>query len=147
MRYFLLLLVAAFFGCGGGGRDSFAGTWSGTLPLLANGCSFTPPNDQNQVFPIVVSELAENKVQVIAATGKSGAGTTLDYSFNLSTNLIEPIAEGAALSGCTVTYSFGLFAAYEDSKAQSELQIVYSECQASASNCTLLYSGVADLID
>lgn len=146
MRYFLLLLVAACFGCGESGRDSFAGTWNGNLPLLANGCSFTPPNNQDQVFPIVVNDLPDNEVQVIAATGKSGAGATLEYSFNISTQLIEPIAEGQTFSGCKVTYSFGLFAAYEDSKAQSELQVVYSECENSDSNCTILYSGVANLI-
>jgi hypothetical protein len=149
----LFLITGSFLtGCG---SDSvtFVGTWGGDLPLIQNSCPFNVPQNQNAVFPIVVTPLSDGQLNVVAADGSSGGGVENDQELSFlvaGPPFGEQVVNTAPLTNCTVTFNFGLFNAKEDS-AESQLYIDYNNCtdttNGSTTSCAISYAGDANKVN
>ena len=151
----IITILSIFLICSGCGSEevSFVGTWSGNLSLLQNGCPFNAPLNQDQVFPIVVTQSASNELTVVAANGSSGNGIENDQNESFlvaDAPFGERIANTAPLAECTITNTFGLFTV-KDATAESQLNLNYSNCTntsgAAITRCTVSYAGDASKIN
>lgn len=142
----LALISLTSVSCGSSDDPFFPGTWDGTLPLAGNDCPFSAPADQNQLFPVLISESANNQLAVQGADGSSGTGVEDEnnQSFLVSGTSFGTITtDTGTLTACTINKYFGFFSA-QSTTAQSELRITFTDCtnsSGSQTSCSVLYAG------